>query len=316
VLRGGPSSEYEVSLKTGETILKNLPEKYEGVDIFVDKEGAWHVQGVRHEPNKAVKKVDVIFNAMHGEYGEDGTVQEFLDNLDVPYTGSGPFASRLAMNKALTKSFLEKEGIQTPKYLMLRKEDYRPDIAIKLFREFPQPSVVKPLAKGSSVGVSIAKNFPSLEIALDKAFAISDQIIIEEFIPGKEATCGVVENLGGNRYLALTPIEIIPPGSNEFYDYESKYISDDTQYLLPGNFSDVEKEKIRNISALAHKSLGLRHYSRSDFIVSPKRGVYFLEINTLPGMTSHSLMPKSVEKEGYSLTQFIDHLLTLALSGR
>lgn len=313
VMRGGPSSEYEVSLKTGETILKNLPEKYEPVDILIDKNGNWYVRGIRYEPQNAIKQVEIIFNAMHGEYGEDGQVQEFLDRFGMPYTGSGAFASRVAMNKALTKKFVEKEGIQTPKYLILSKNDYRPDIAIKIFREFPQPSVIKPMALGSSVGVSIARDFPSLEQALKKAFAISDQVLIEEFITGKEATCGVVDDFKGEAYHALSPIEIVPPKDNDFYDYEAKYVSDNTKYVIPGNFSDSEKEKIRKMAAAVHKILGLKHYSRSDFMIHPKRGVYFLEVNTLPGMTSHSLIPKSVEHAGYTLPQFLEHILTLAL---
>lgn len=315
-MRGGPSSEYEVSLNTGAAVLnglKNLPEKYEPLDFFVDKNGAWHIGGIRYEPSKALRQVDVIFNAMHGEYGEDGRVQEFLDNFGVPYTGSGSFPSRLAMNKALTKDFVKKEGVQTPRYLVIAKEDYRPDIAIKIFKEFIQPSIIKPLALGSSVGISIAKDFFSLEEAVKKAFECSDKILVEEFIQGKEATCGVVDGFKDSPLYALPPIEIVPPPKMEFYDYNAKYVSDDTQYIIPGNFTDAEKTKIQNVAALVHKTLGLRHYSRSDFIVNPKRGVFFLEVNTLPGLTSHSLIPKSVEAIGCSLPQFLDHVLTLAL---
>ncbi len=313
VVRGGPGNEYDVSLKTGETVLKNLPEKYEPVDIFIDKYGIWHVRGVRFEPKNAVKQIDVIFNAMHGEYGEDGQIQEFLDKLGVPYTGSGSFASRIAMNKALTKSFVGKEGIQTPRHIVLSKDDYRPDIVIKIFSEFPLPSVIKPLSLGSSVGISIARDFSTLEEALKKAFNVSERVIIEEFIQGREATCGVVDNFAGEIHYALSPIEIMPPKNNDFYDYEAKYISDNTRYVIPGNFSDLEKEKIQQMSKLVHKTLNLKHYSRSDFIVNPKRGVYFLEVNTLPGLTSHSLIPKSMEEAGYTLPQFLDHVLTLAL---
>lgn len=316
VLRGGPSSEYEVSLKSGETVLKNLPEKYEPVDFFVDRNGVWHIGGIQFEPHKAIRQIDVIFNAMHGEYGEDGQVQEFLDRFGVPYTGSGSFASRLAMNKALTKSFLKKEGVLTPQYMVIAKKDYLPEVAVKIFREFPQPVVVKPLALGSSVGVSIAKNFFALEEAIKKAFECSEQILIEEFIQGRESTCGVVENFNNERYHSLPPIEIVPPPKMEFYDYNAKYVSNDTKYVIPGNFSDAEKLKIQNVSALVHKALGLKHYSRSDFIVSPKRGVFFLEVNTLPGLTSHSLIPKSMEAIGCSLPKFLDHVIQLALARR
>lgn len=312
VARGGPSNEYEVSLKTGEAVLKNIPERYEAVDIFVDKTGTWHVEGIRHEPHKAVKKVDVIFNAMHGEYGEDGKIQEFLDSLGVSYTGSRAFASRLAMNKALTKSFLEREGIQTPKYLVISKDDYRPDIAIKLFREFPQPAVIKPLSSGSSVGVSISKDFFTLEEALKKAFEVSDQVLIEEYISGKEATCGIVENFKGDSHHVLPLIEIVSKSLAGFFDYDAKY-KGQSEEICPGRFSEADEKKIKQLAVKIHKALGLRHYSRSDFIIHPTRGIFFLETNTLPGLTEASLLPKALKTSGSSLSEFLEHVIQGAL---
>lgn len=314
VLRGGPSSEYEVSLKSGETVLKNLPDHYEAVDIFIDKKGLWHIHGVRHDPHKALQKVDVIFNAMHGEYGEDGQVQEMLDRLGARYTGSKSFPSRLAMNKALTKEFAAKNGIKTPIARLLERKDYDKHTASRLYRTFPQPSVVKPMALGSSVGVTIAKSLHELEEALKKAFSMSDSVLIEEYIKGREATCGVVENFAGEDYHALAPIEIVPEDSKAFYDYDAKYLSDNTNYLIPGNFTADEMNTIRHASKIIHQALGLRHYSRSDFIVSPRRGIYFLEVNTLPGLTSHSLLPKAVVHSGMKLPDFLDHIILQALN--
>ena len=313
VLRGGPSSEYEVSLKSGETVLKNLPDHYEPIDVFIDRKGIWHIHGVRHDPHKAMQKVDVFFNAMHGEYGEDGQVQEMLDRFGARYTGSKSFPSRVAMNKALTKEFAAKNGIKTALARVIDKREFDKFTAGRLYRTFPQPSVVKPMSLGSSVGVTIAKSMGELEEALEKAFSLSDSVLVEEYIKGREATCGVVDKFAGEDYHALMPIEIVPEDAKAFYDYDAKYLSDNTNYLIPGNFSPDETKIIREASKIIHQALGLRHYSRSDFIVSPRRGVYFLEVNTLPGLTSHSLIPKSVAHAGQSLPDFLDHILKQAL---
>ena len=317
VLRGGASSEYEVSLKSGEAVLKNLPDKYEGVDVFIDKNGNWHIHGILHKKNDAIKKFDVALNVLHGEYGENGQVQDFLDQFGVNYTGAKSFSSRLSMNKALTKSFVEKVGVKTPRSTLLSRDDYRPDVAIKIFKEFPLPAVIKPLALGSSVGVSIAKDFFSLEEALKMAFESSDQIMIEEFIQGKEATCGVVEGFRGEDYYVLPPIEIVPKSTAGFFDYKAKY-QGQSEEICPGRFSEAENAELRRLSALVHKTIGLRHYSRSDFIIHPKRGIYFLEINNAAGvgLTEASLLPKALRASDSTLSEFLDHIIGLSRGGK
>ncbi len=315
VLRGGPSSEYDVSLKTGASVISNLnQEKYSPRDIFVDRTGVWHLHGAPVSPAQALSGIDVIFNAMHGEFGEDGQVQRLLDTVGVPYTGSGATASALAFNKHLTKQEIKKFGIKTPRALVVERENNTAALAQEIFRSFPHPAVIKPVASGSSVGVTIADNFHALEVGLEKAFAISDKALVEEFIKGREATVGVIDGFRGEKTYVLMPIEIIPPKENTFYDYEAKYVSDNTGYRIPGHFTDHEKKTLEDMARTVHEGLGLAHYSRSDFIVSP-RGVYFLEVNTLPGMTSHSLIPKGVEAVGSKFTDFLDHLLTLAQAG-
>lgn len=315
VLRGGPSSEYEISLKTGGSVLKSLPEKYLPVDIFIDKEGVWNIQGISHEPHEAFKKVDAIFNALHGEYGEDGKVQKILDAFSIPYTGSKTLPSAVGMNKALAKNIFKSHGIKTPYHTVESNDKDVGEIARKLFNSFPIPAVVKPIASGSSVGVSIAYTFQGLTEALSKAFEYSDKVLVEEYIKGREATCGVVDSFRGKDFYSLLPIEIIKPEKSDFFDYEAKYCGG-SQEICPGNFSQNEKEAIQELAVAAHKALGLRHYSRSDFIISPRRGIYILEVNTLPGLTSESLLPKSLNAVGCSLPDFLDHLLTLALAGR
>jgi len=312
VLRGGPSNEYEVSLKTGGSILQNLSqEKYHTTDILIGKDGVWHVRGIPTEPAKILNKVDVVFNGLHGEYGEDGTVQNLLDIFGVSYTGSKQLASAVAMNKSLTKEWIQGLKIQTPRHEILRVTDGLEERIAKIFKHLGPSLVVKPLTGGSSVDVVITENLESLLSGIYKAFEHSPQILIEECIEGREATCGVIENFRSEKLYTTLPTEIVPPSENSFYDYQAKYESNNTQYILPGNFSEEEKEKIQQYAREVHRALGLSHYSRSDFIVSP-RGIYFLEVNTLPGFTSHSLIPKAMEAVGCSFPDFLDHIIGLA----
>ena len=312
ILRGGPGSESEISFKTGKNVLNNLPDNYIPTDVFISKSGDWHVDGVVINPQKLFQGTDVVFNALHGEYGEDGKLQQFLDHSQVKYTGSGALASALAMNKVMAKEIFISAGLKTPVFKVIKKGEITHDIAHKIFTTFPMPAIIKPNGSGSSVGVSLVKKMHDILPAIDKAIKHADTIIVEEFIEGKEATCGVIEKFKGKDIYSLLPVEIRKPKENTFFDYDAKY-SGKSEEICPGNFSKKESEKIQEMAIQAHKALGLRHYSRSDFIVHPKRGIYILEVNTLPGLTKESLLPKSIEAVGSSLPQFLDHILTLAL---
>ncbi|MDB5204405.1 MAG: D-alanine--D-alanine ligase [Candidatus Taylorbacteria bacterium] len=314
VLRGGPSSEYDVSLKTGAGVLQNLGEKYEAIDILIDKKGVWHIHGVPFDPKHLDKRVDVAFIAMHGEYGEDGTVQRLLEQLHVPFTGSGSLASAIGMNKVLAKKHFINAGIKTPVHRVILKKDYNEDTAKDLWTTFMQPSVVKPVNAGSSVGVTLAYTLSDIQEGLEKAFKISDKVLIEELIKGKEATCGVLEGFRDKDHYALMTVEIVPQKHQKFFDYESKYSSESGAIeICPGNFTKAETEEIQRMAVEMHKSINAGQYSRSDFIVHPKRGVYALEINTLPGLTPNSLLPKEMQAVGSSYPELLDHLITLAL---
>jgi D-alanine-D-alanine ligase len=312
VLRGGPSSEYEVSLKSGKSVIDCLSDKYEVLDIFISKEGIWHFLGLPIEPKNVFKKVDVIFNALHGAYGEDGTVQKLLEYYNIPYTGSTALASAIGMNKVLSKHVYKNNNLKTPLHVIITKENNQLTEIIKIFKSFPIPAVVKPVSGGSSVGTAIAKTLAELESAITDALNYSDQALIEEYIAGKEATCGVVDNFRNETIYSLLPIEIRKPTNSAFFDYNAKYCGK-SEEICPGNFTTIEKEIIQKMTIEAHKALGLRHYSRSDFIIHPKRGIYILETNTLPGLTSESLLPKSLQAIGCTLTDFLDHLIKLAL---
>jgi D-alanine-D-alanine ligase len=312
ILRGGIGHEYEVSLKTGTSVLQNLPlGKYQPVDMLISRDGTWHVNGLPVPPEIAVRSVDVVFNALHGEFGEDGQVQQILDYLSVPYTGSRAVASALGMDKARAKEIFKKAGLKVPNGIVAKIQDSVDTIAYNVFQKIAPPWIVKPVGSGSSVGLYLARTFPELIQAIEGCFKFSDSILIEEYIKGKEATCGVVEGLRGHDHYPLMPIEIVRPAGAGVWDYENKH-SDDHKVLCPGNFSQEEKTELERLSTEIHKALGLRHYSRSDFIISP-RGIYVLEVNTLPGLTEQSLVPKSLNTAGISYDNFLDHIITLAL---
>ncbi len=311
VIRGGPSSEYEVSLKTGASVLKHLSNKYDVHDIFISKTGEWHKGGMPYKPAEMINNFDVIFNALHGEYGEDGKVQHLLDTIGIPYTGSGYLASALGMNKALSKKIFSDIGIKTPHHKIIKKDEYTHADIVDLFKTFPMPAVVKPVRAGSSSGVSIVHNIAEIEQGLVLAFKYDSEVLVEEYISGREVTCGVIEGFRGEAFYSLLPVEIIHGSASGIFDYEAKY-SGKSKEICPGNFTKDEIKKIQDASVTVHKALGLRHYSRSDFIVHPKRGVYILEVNTLPGLTDESLFPLSLSAVGSSMPEFLVHTLELA----
>jgi D-alanine-D-alanine ligase len=333
VVRGGPSSEYEVSLKTGGTVISHLlgdklNQFYKPIDILIDKDGVWHKNGIPTTIESIFHSVDVIFNAMHGEYGEDGKIQQVFDQWQIPYTGSGAFPSAVGFNKALSKEQFNILGIKTPKHFLLpayqedidaippltgqsARNKYAEKKAHEILGKISPPWIVKPLSGGSSVGMRLCKSFPELEDAILSIVNLDSSILIEEFIQGKEATVGVIENFRGKNIYVLPPIEIRIPPKSTFFDYEAKY-GGKSQEICPGNFSREEKEELEKMAELIHTGLNLSHYSRSDFIIHPKKGIYALEVNTLPGLTSESLIPKALNAVGSDLPEFIDHLIKLA----
>lgn len=316
VLRGGPSPEYEVSLSTGAQVMESLDKNiYEPVDIFISRSGAWHLQGFEKTPEKVLGQVDVVWNALHGAYGEDGTVQKILDGFGVPYTGSGAVASTLGMNKVSTKEYYKRHGLKTPAGASINLIDLTREKIREIFESVPAPFVVKPCSAGSSVGVRVAHSLPELEEAVIDAFSYSPTVLVEEFIAGKEATCGVVDDWRGDKHHALLPIEIRQREKQDaLFDYKSKYSDNLVDEICPGNFTQEEKDEIEAAAIMAHGVLGLRHYSRSDFRIHPRRGVFILETNTLPGLTKNSLIPKSLQAAGTKLSDFLHHVIGLAIN--
>lgn len=311
VLRGGPSREHEVSLKTGHAILSHLPkDKFTARDIYIDKAGQWHLQGRPVSPEEALRSLDAVIIGLHGEYGEDGEVQKVLERHGIPYTGSDPFASYMAMHKLMAKQRALEHGVLTPRYSFIEPGADIDAAVTDVIRTFHQPVVVKPVRWGSSVGVSVAGGYFDVHKAVSEILQEAGGVLVEELIRGREATAGVVEGLRGEALYALPSIEIVPP-TGTFFSYDAKY-SGTTQEICPGRFSKKEKAELERLSRVMHEALGLRHYSRSDFIVSA-RGIYYLETNSLPAMTAESLLPKSLAAVGVQFPDFLEHLVGLSL---
>ena len=296
VLMGGMSSEHEISLDTGKNVIKYLnKKKYKIRPIVISKKGKWSIE--------VLKEIDVVFNAMHGEYGEDGRIQGVLDCFGVAYTGSGVLASALGMDKVKSYELFKSSGLKVPDGVTFKKGD-------KIDYKFSEKVVVKPSCLGSSVGISIVEQKKDFKKAIDKAFERCDEIIIEEYIDGKELTCGIIDDFKGQKYYALPVTEIIPP-DGRFFDYDVKY-DGSTQEITPARISKKLTKKIQEQSIKAHQILGCKGYSRADFIVKGNK-IYILEVNTLPGLTSESLLPKAAKEAGIEFSDLLDIIIDNAL---
>jgi D-alanine--D-alanine ligase len=307
VLYGGPSSEHEVSLNTGKNVIKALEKiKHNVIPIKISKEGEWNLKNRVVPAYVALEGADVVFNAMHGEFGEDGTVQGFLEAMNIPYTGSDQKASSAGIDKAFSKYLFSQYDIPTAKYVVAEKNREVPQIP------FSYPVVVKPNSRGSSVGVNIVNDKADLSWALNKAFAFDKKAIIEKLIQGRELTVGVIENFEDKKVFAFAPTEIIPSEEREFFDYDAKYSEGATKEVTPADLMPSIAKKAQRIAADVFRAIGARHYSRVDMIIDKNDNIFVLEINTLPGLTSTSLLPQQAKHSGLTLEKLIDHLLQLA----
>lgn len=313
VLRGGPSSEYEVSLSTGENVLRNLDtDRYAPVDILLTKNGEWLMNGVPTTPAEAAESVDVVWNALHGSFGEDGQVQRIFERFGVPYTGSGVIASAVGMQKPLAKERFSASGLRVARGELLERTFDPEQVIEEFFPRWKFPFIVKPASGGSSVATSVVRSYDEAIRALLSA-VIHGDVLVEELIEGKEATCCVIDAAEEGEHFALFPIEIVPPKTKDFFDYDAKY-SGASAEICPGRFPLSTHAALRDAAVSAHRAVGARHYSRSDFIITPEGEIYILEINTLPGLTKESLLPKALKAGGVEFPDFLDHVIGLALS--
>ncbi len=314
VLRGGPSTEYDVSLKTGAAVLSSLPAHYEPIDIFITKDGEWHYRGKSTTPERALRQIDVAFNAMHGEFGEDGESQRIFDAFGVPYTGSGSLGASLAMHKGRSKKVAAGLGVKVPRGRVISVGEDVHGVAKEIFFSMHPPYIVKPVSLGSSIGVSMVSGIEQLERAIQDLHDAGVDVLVEERIKGKEATVGVINGFRSVPLYALLPVEIRPSKGKDFFDHEAKY-GGGTEELCPGSFTKEERAELERQARLMHDALHLKQYSRSDFIVTP-RGVYYLETNALPGLTAQSLFPLSLSATGASIGEFLDHVIQSAINKR
>jgi D-alanine-D-alanine ligase len=292
VLYGGLSAEREVSLRTGAAVAEALRSKgYDVVDIDVGRDLPARL---------AAEKVDVAWLAVHGRYGEDGCLQGLLESLFIPYTGSGVLASALGMDKVYAKQVFLAHGIPTPAYRAYR--DAASALAEAGSLPFPFPVVVKPSREGSSVGVHICKTREDYEAAVKDAEKYAGFLLVEQFVKGREVQGGVLDDE------ALGVIEV--RAAREFYDYEAKYKQGSgTQYLFPAPLPPDQYARVNEVCLAAHKALGCSGGSRSDVIVTEGGDVFLLEINTLPGMTATSLLPKIAAGRGIDFPTLCERLL-------
>lgn len=295
VLMGGISSEREVSLISGNEVVKNLDKKkYEIIPVDFNGDCTW-VDEI---------KPDLVFIALHGKYGEDGTIQSLLESMGQKYTCSGAAASILGMNKMFFKFLVNKEKIKNPKAIFLRDKN----INVSDLKNLGWPVVVKPVLGGSSIGISIVRAKENLMKAINLAFKYDQEILIEEYIKEIEVSCSVIEDNG--KVLALPLVEICP--KKEFFDYKSKYNEKLCQEIVPARVLDELSQKIFEISKKVFTLLKCKGMARLDFIIKNNEA-YVLEINIIPGMTSQSLLPKAAKVAGISYTELLDKIIQSAL---
>jgi D-alanine-D-alanine ligase len=297
VLMGGKSTEREISLRSGKAIYTAL--KDSGYDVVAIDTGSDICEALHRE------KIDIAFIALHGGHGENGAVQGMLEVLEIPYTGSGILASALAMDKEASKKIFLYHKIPVPPFEVLSREQGAKNIN-SLHIGFSMPWVVKPATEGSSIGVNIVRDEGQVRSAVEEAFALSDRAIIEKYIEGREVHIGVLNNkvLGG--------VEVRP--SLEFYSYEAKYQPGLTEYILPPEINSTTYERAKETALSAHIALGCRGATRTDLRIDKDGDPHVLEVNTIPGMTETSLLPKVARLAGLDFHALIEEILRGALN--
>lgn len=310
VLRGGPGEEYDQSIQTGLSVLDVLAKtKYQVDDIIVTQSGEWLRDGIVRQPKDTLAAIDVVFIALHGAYGENGAVQRLLERFGVPYTGSGPYASSIALNKMLTKEHLKKIGVKMAPHMRVTHESKNSVARIvnTITNLFGPEYVVKPTNGGSSIGLETANSPATLIAAIERALSVYDDVLVEQLLRGREATCGVVENFRNQGLYRLPTVEIaLPPGTN-LYSADVK-TTGSAHEICPGRFKTEEKKQLEDLARVVHSTLGLRQYSRSDFMVTDN-DIYFLEVNTRPYLGVRSPFTTALESVGSSYDEFIIKLV-------
>lgn len=291
VLMGGLSREREISLKTGKAILKALSEKgYNVCPIDVGQDIAERL---------IKKKIELAFIALHGRFGEDGTIQGMLELMRIPYTGSGVLGSALALHKIMAKKIFLYEKIPTPPFEVVQRQEIKKDPTENI--SLSLPLVVKPAREGSTIGVSIVREKEELLPALKEAGKYDEEILVERFLKGKEITVGILEDI------PLPIIEISPRSG--FYDYHSKYTPGETQYIIPAQIPREKYLFAQEVSLKAFRTLGCSSFGRVDLITDENEDSFVIDVNTMPGMTETSLLPKAAHYVGIAFEDLVERIL-------
>ncbi len=313
ILRGGTSSEYPLSLKSGAALLAALPEdKYDVRDIFIDRKGVWHARGVPADAARALSQVDIVINALHGGVGEDGTVQRILERGGVLYAGARPGASALALNKVRARAVLQEAGIRIPRGIAfsLRSDLTTADMSRATFSQFGPPYIVKPVSEGAANGILIVQTLIELPDAIGDILDSYGAALVEEYVRGEEATVGVVDDFRDQDLYAFPPVHVVlPEDATHFaFHHHDQALA---KHVVPSDFSHSEKDALIDAARLAHRALGLAHFSRADMILTP-RGPYLLEVNAVPGLYKGASLPAMLESVGSSVKDFAEHAIHLA----
>ncbi len=303
VLMGGQSAEREISLLSGRGVLAALLAR--GVDAYAFDPAERDLGQLKTDG------FDRCFIALHGRFGEDGTVQGALELLGIPYTGSGVMASSMAIDKIMTKRLLVAEGLPTPQHVLLLRGTFTTQDVKAAVEKLGLPLIVKPAREGSSIGLTKVTHSSDMQAAVEQAALLDADVMCEQFIDGDEVTCPVLGQ--GTKAYALPVIRIAAEGGN--YDYQNKYFTDTTQYLVPAGLPEGEEEAIQHLVVQAYRTLNCRGWARADVMIDKvSRKPYLLEVNTSPGMTGHSLVPMSARAMGLSYEDLcLDILKSAAL---
>ena len=329
VILGGLSSEREISMRSGKAVAGALRNRgYSVTEIgeydlshcpWPVKEGMSGTESGESEVAKTTSDtwwdsipkmildsgIDIAFIALHGRYGEDGTIQKLLEDSNIPYTGSGPEASKKALHKGIAKKVFVQNKILTPEYMVISKKE-RNHIKDRIKRGFSFPLVLKPVCQGSSIGLSVINDKNQLEDALEEAFSYDHEIIAERYVPGREITVGILDNA------PLGVVQIKP--REDFYNYKAKYTSGITEYIAPAELTPRLYKMVQLAGVRAHRALGCRDFSRVDLRVDLQGRPWVLEVNTIPGFTETSLLPKAASAVGIRFEDLCERILTLSWS--
>jgi len=317
VIRGGVTPEYYMSLAAGSYVLNNLPkDKYQPIDILITKDGTWHKQGVPIEPNNLKNYVDIVFNTLYGKYGEDGKLQDFLDELGLPYVGSDPFTCSMTANKMKKKDRLKDIGLKTPRYFilqgLLKMEDEKEQMeflrkkAMDIFKKINPPWVVKPILGSASTFTYLVTTFSELIYLLDDLADKFDEIIVEEFIEGTEIVSGIINGLRGEEEYVLPPFEIVKSG--KILDYDTRFNKKYALRALNEKLSE-HKDAIDDIMKTLHKEFNLKDYSTANLVISPNGGIYVIEVDSHPILGDGEVLPSMIDEVGCPDYIWLDHLI-------